>query len=235
MLRRNGFTLIELLVVIAIIAILAAILFPVFAKAREKARQATCQSNLKQIGLAIQMYSQDYDETCVPMETWFGFPVNNSMYYTWQMLIAPYTSGEKAGAWGVWQQQTPSCFQCPSANKQTDWIYTNYGIHYYLGTLGWPHNGPVCLSAVPRPAETFLVADSMYGYGSAAADPRAGFYYIAIVDESPTRTNVSARHNGMANMLYCDGHVKAIAYSATCQRYPDYYDYPPWNFRLTDN
>jgi len=65
--RRSGFTLIELLVVIAIIAILAAILFPVFAQAREKARQATCQSNLKQIGLAYLMYAQDYDELGAPM------------------------------------------------------------------------------------------------------------------------------------------------------------------------
>ena len=61
--RRRGFTLIELLVVIAIIAILAAILFPVFAQARDKARQAACQSNLKQLGNAVSMYLQDYDET----------------------------------------------------------------------------------------------------------------------------------------------------------------------------
>ena len=60
--NKRGFTLIELLVVIAIIAILAAILFPVFAQAREKARQASCQSNLKQIGIAFKMYVQDYDE-----------------------------------------------------------------------------------------------------------------------------------------------------------------------------
>ena len=64
--RRNGFTLIELLVVIAIIAILAAILFPVFGQAREKARQTACFNNLKQIGLAYQMYAQDYDEAIVP-------------------------------------------------------------------------------------------------------------------------------------------------------------------------
>jgi prepilin-type N-terminal cleavage/methylation domain-containing protein len=62
--KRTGFTLIELLVVIAIIAILAAILFPVFARARENARRASCQSNLKQIGLAVYQYTQDYDEKC---------------------------------------------------------------------------------------------------------------------------------------------------------------------------
>lgn len=63
--KRTGFTLIELLVVIAIIAILAAILFPVFARAREKARQSSCLSNQKQIGLAILMYNQDYDERVI--------------------------------------------------------------------------------------------------------------------------------------------------------------------------
>jgi len=70
---RRGFTLVELLVVIAIIAILAAILFPVFARAREAARSASCRSNLKQIGLAINMYRQDYDET-------MPFQVNGSLW-----------------------------------------------------------------------------------------------------------------------------------------------------------
>jgi prepilin-type N-terminal cleavage/methylation domain-containing protein len=69
--RNQAFTLIELLVVIAIIAILAAILFPVFAQAREKARQASCLSNAKQIGLAGQMYAQDYDEI-LPETGWQG-------------------------------------------------------------------------------------------------------------------------------------------------------------------
>ena len=73
--NRNAFTLIELLVVIAIIAILAAILFPVFAKAREKARQTSCASNLKQIGLAVMQYAQDNDENLAA--AWWGSPFDS--------------------------------------------------------------------------------------------------------------------------------------------------------------
>src|SRR5262249_28725078 len=81
--RRNGFTLIELLVVIAIIAILAAILFPVFAQAREKARQTTCTSNVKNLGLAVMMYAQDYDETYPPL--WYQ--ANDGH---WPNTVRPY-------------------------------------------------------------------------------------------------------------------------------------------------
>jgi prepilin-type N-terminal cleavage/methylation domain-containing protein/prepilin-type processing-associated H-X9-DG protein len=227
---RRGFTLIELLVVIAIIAILAAILFPVFAKAREKARQATCQSNLKQIGIGIAMYAQDYDEALVPMQVSFGYTINNSTYYVWEMLIAPYTTNEKAGAWGVWVTASPSVYQCPSANAQTSWPYSNYGISRYLAELGsGMHDTPALLSRVPYPAETFLVADSVY-----STDPRTGYYYIVPTGGGPVATNVAARHNDMANMLYCDGHVKSLTYSATCQSYPAYYSRAPWNLRLTE-
>src|SRR5712692_9762187 len=96
--KRNGFTLIELLVVIAIIAILAAILFPVFAQARDKARQATCLSNGKQIGLAQMMYAQDYDETFSPSRfqnggcTITGSAIGGSQ---WNMRILPYTKNEQ--------------------------------------------------------------------------------------------------------------------------------------------
>src|SRR5579871_2552501 len=85
---RHGFTLIELLVVIAIIAILAAILFPVFAKAREKARQTSCLSNQKQILLAWHMYAQDYDETVIPYSS---TGASGGYVYPWTLLIQPYS------------------------------------------------------------------------------------------------------------------------------------------------
>src|SRR3982751_4194193 len=107
---RHGFTLIELLVVIAIIAILAAILFPVFAQAREKARQIACLSNTKQIGLAVLMYSQDYDET-YPIAYWV--PVSAAGYGSvttatcgWAALLQPYI--KNAGT-----------FLCPSVTRVT--------------------------------------------------------------------------------------------------------------------
>src|SRR5215216_1764267 len=97
--KRRGFTLIELLVVIAIIAILAAILFPVFAQAREKARAASCLSNCKQIGTALYMYAQDYDEV---LPTWNyalagGFATWDLPQYYWDALLLPYVkSGNPA-------------------------------------------------------------------------------------------------------------------------------------------
>jgi len=109
---RRGFTLIELLVVIAIIAILAAILFPVFARAREKARQSSCLSNVKQIALGMLQYAQDYDERLVLAAMYYASP----NYYTWMYLLQPYVKNIQV-------------FTCPSASA-TGWDGTPT-----------PHNG----------------------------------------------------------------------------------------------
>src|SRR5262245_24277581 len=104
--RKDGFTLIELLVVIAIIALLAAILFPVFGRARENARRSTCQSNLKQMGLAIIQYSQDYDEYFPPyrqmccasalaIDPPYGGSPFQTTYWEWQQIVYPYHKGEQ--------------------------------------------------------------------------------------------------------------------------------------------
>ena len=105
---RRGFTLIELLVVIAIIAILAAILFPVFAKAREKARQTTCLSNLKQIALGFLMYAQDYDERMMTSYK-YCYPAGVQSLYWWGDMVQPYVKNYQL-------------LECPSYS----WSYTSY-------------------------------------------------------------------------------------------------------------
>lgn len=223
--KNRGFTLIELLVVIAIIAILAAILFPVFAKAREKARQATCTSNLKQIGNAITMYASDYDDLLVPLSV--DVNENNSTYYTWNVLILPYTSGEKMGAWGEWQTKTPSVYQCPSAAKQTSWPYSCYGINQYLTQIspGGFRTQPVAMSSIPHAAETYMVGDTYY-----VPDPTAAGWYIMWAYNGTN--NVSGRHNENSNMLFCDMHVKSVPRKATERL--DCCHKPPWNWSLDD-
>src|SRR5439155_18474586 len=114
---RKGFTLIELLVVIAIIAILAAILFPVFAQAREKARQATCASNLKQLGVAILMYAQDYDETFPPANYGLAGTTQNT---TWQFFVDPYVRANFPNNINNSNDQRISVYVCPDYSKTAD-------------------------------------------------------------------------------------------------------------------
>jgi prepilin-type N-terminal cleavage/methylation domain-containing protein len=131
--RRNGFTLIELLVVIAIIAILAAILFPVFAQAREKARQTMCLSNSRQMGLAVQMYTQDYDEV-LPTVRMMGTPGES-----WIVLIQPYVKNELL-------RRCPSD-NSPAWNDTQNPRMTSYGFNAYFDPFHPPHGSPTS----PRP------------------------------------------------------------------------------------
>jgi prepilin-type N-terminal cleavage/methylation domain-containing protein/prepilin-type processing-associated H-X9-DG protein len=161
---RAGFTLIELLVVIAIIAILAAILFPVFAQAREKARQTSCLSNEKQIGLGILMYAQDFDET-YPFSQRYDPSVGHIWGMSWAVVTQPY-----AKSYDVYRCPSDGPFNC-----QADWM--GVGISYAANidadyTGSWNVKGPMGMGGVPiwlypsktlaainRPADTIIIAE----------------------------------------------------------------------------
>ncbi|MFO8081900.1 MAG: DUF1559 domain-containing protein [Armatimonadota bacterium] len=179
---RRGFTLIELLVVIAIIAILAAILFPVFARAREKARQTSCLSNVKQIALALHMYAQDYDEV---LSTAQNSPEGQSTYY-WQDMIQPYIMNEQV-------------FTCPSSPRQP----IGYGWNYPHGPYRLDRGQTLALAEISYPAEFMLFGDSN--------PDRYRWLYCGPhwPDGIHDDTNmVATRHNEGANFGFADGHAK---------------------------
>jgi len=159
----KAFTLIELLVVIAIIAILAAILFPVFAKVREKARQTTCTSNMKQIGLAILQYQQDYDET-FPM---LHYNDSAGQEVRWYEEVGPYikngqkyaSTGRYSGAGGIWH--------CPSTAADQP---AGYGAHYDIFSEGQPYATPkvVALAAIDTPSDTITVVEKGQNDGNSS-------------------------------------------------------------------
>jgi prepilin-type N-terminal cleavage/methylation domain-containing protein/prepilin-type processing-associated H-X9-DG protein len=249
--RKSGFTLIELLVVIAIIAILAAILFPVFAQVREKARQTTCASNLSQIGLAVLQYSQDYDENypyCATTST-LAKAASNNWDQDWSILVQPYVrNGSNGKNWagststGVW-----TCPSFPTEGKSGLAEYAQYtpinDIFPFEGN--WPYTSwtaPTALNAVDRPAEKIMVFErGMNGpncFGSPATLGVVGsgnewFWtngnsvgsHLNFADPKDTDNLSGAvpcwtwqsgayypryRHNGYANFLFADGHVKAM-------------------------
>lgn len=178
---RVGFTLIELLVVIAIIAILAAILFPVFARAREKARQSACSSNLKQLGLAMMMYAQDYDES-----TPLGYSGLGWWTGTWKERVHPYVKNYQL-------------YQCPSQPLSLPpGGYGTYGINAYIGEAV----SSVTLAQVQRPAETFAIGEN--GDGDWVIEPNGAY----CSPPWPQPGWVQAHHNEGANFAYLDGHVK---------------------------
>lgn len=172
MMKKEGFTLIELLVVIAIIAILAAILFPVFAQAREKARSITCVSNEKQMGLALLQYLQDNDET-FPMLQYhnpgFGQPGNNlGWWIDWQTAIYPYVKNGVPGGngqGGIW-----TCPDFPLATTPSEYginwnLARDGGGTYEAGKPGFVQE-TITDAVIQTPADTIMVAEhGQAGYG----------------------------------------------------------------------
>ncbi len=225
--RRNGFTLIELLVVIAIIAILASILFPVFARARENARRSSCMSNLKQIGLGVMQYVQDNDEryplSSVPREgPWLSIPLSQEFIDTgevqWPQFIAPYT-------------KSMQIYRCPSAVVTIDdeGVYGQYGVNMALFLP--PSTNPVnqrsvSMAAVVSVATTYMMMDLGVYRANAANLTSPDMYGNYIPGTGPgSQTNLPAvtfassiskldtdykngRHFQGVNVAYADGHVK---------------------------
>ena len=210
-LRKKGFTLIELLVVIAIIAILAAILFPVFARARENARRASCQSNLKQIGIGIAQYTQDYDEKMpyiIPaVGVTSGQFVND--YLMWADGVQPYVKSTQIFSCPSNSNPNPAPPKAggtppPSNNCNFDYAPVVFNSVDGLWIEYYGVGAPTALSAINNPSETLSVGDrkpGSFGYGYAMTSTTGGGPYNNF--GSP-----SSIHLEGGNWLFADGHVK---------------------------
>jgi prepilin-type N-terminal cleavage/methylation domain-containing protein/prepilin-type processing-associated H-X9-DG protein len=194
---RKGFTLIELLVVIAIIAILASILFPVFARAREKARQTSCLSNIKQLVLGVNMYAQDYDEM-LPSNVYDG---NGSLAqddgdYTWRECIRPYVKNVQI-------------YQCPS-KKMTTTPYDgaaadfNENAGYAINVQHWASGSPTppYNESLGFMEDASAVVFLWEGTGGESVGIQSNTTGDVRSDEAATR------HNGGQNCGFVDGHAK---------------------------
>jgi prepilin-type N-terminal cleavage/methylation domain-containing protein/prepilin-type processing-associated H-X9-DG protein len=188
---KRGFTLIELLVVIAIIAILAAILFPVFAKAREKARQTSCLSNVKQIMIAALSYVQDYDEKFFTADntpcTYMcpdGVTVSSQPYMLWMYQVYPYCKNAQI-------------FSCP--DMATKWPTSSYS-----GNPGYGFNDGTCggaaLGTIISPSSTLALVDCTYYLADWDSDDSGG--------SADNHFPPNPAHNNGANVGFVDGHAK---------------------------
>ncbi len=203
---RTGFTLIELLVVIAIIAILAAILFPVFARAREKARQASCLSNVKQLALSALMYVQDYDERMIygRLPSWGSGPP----YFSFIQFINPYVKNSQV-------------FDCPSQSSKSAVTYN--------GSRSYPFNMLMfgqALATIKSPAETVMLGDGTVNTYNGVWDmynPSRGRRLDRVdgteyatwgsgTTQSWSQCNFCEGHNATGNVAFVDGHAKAMKY-----------------------
>jgi prepilin-type N-terminal cleavage/methylation domain-containing protein/prepilin-type processing-associated H-X9-DG protein len=201
----RGFTLIELLVVIAIIAILAAILFPVFARARIAAKKSACLSNMKQICLAWNMYTNDYDGACPPLVVW-------SPYLSWEEILYSYVKNY-------------AIFGCPGGDKvpksaaDISATATAYGPAAGYGWNATVFNYPdyflVTESDLEAPSDTVFVCDTVaYNWVSLPGPSALSVCWNETIYEvnGVNGTHPSDRH-GIVNVCFCDGHAGALPYN----------------------
>ena len=201
---RRGFTLIELLVVIAIIAILAAILFPVFARAREKARQTSCLSNCKQLGLGTMMYAQDYDEKYNYWTTGLGDASPSAQ--PWWVVIEPYVKNGQI-------------FVCPSKPSWGPYVnyHQSFSVPFFPGYGMNPnvqyYGGGLPLALIRFPASLVVLADSCHPMGEnwRFAWPEAPGGWNTTPSKCTNALTMNpdyARHNSGDNFVMADGHAK---------------------------
>jgi prepilin-type processing-associated H-X9-DG protein/prepilin-type N-terminal cleavage/methylation domain-containing protein len=200
---RKGFTLIKLLVVIAIIAILAAILFPVFARARENARRSSCQSNLKQIGLGIMQYTQDYDER-FPVEAMNATATFGP--FGWADALQPYI---KSTQLFKCPSDTQTFSENPTANGYTSYIY-NVALARANGGATAADRVGASLSQLENSVLTVSTFETN-GAGTATTNPptaRSSSRGGAATGTLSTAHFAAQRHLEGSNFLFADGHVK---------------------------
>jgi len=199
----SAFTLIELLVVIAIIAILAAILFPVFGRARENARRSSCQSNLKQMGIGVLQYLQDYDETFMIFHSDTNSDGNVQFGESaWSTVIQPYINNTQV-------------YQCPSEKTKGTGLYTgpDAGLDYtdYAFNIVLNNPTPRKESVLLAPTLTVLLFESPPQQARANGNGGnfGGACLLATFPGTAT-TGAAQRHLEGQNILFADGHVKFI-------------------------
>lgn len=209
---HRAFTLIELLVVIAIIAILAAILFPVFAQAREKARQAACLSNEKQMGLGLMQYTQDYDET-YPCHQYYE--AGTGKFYSWQTVVNPYVKSKDV-------------YKCPSNPLNETQVAgggTDYPISYVPNGAVMPNYSQgwvTTLSDINAPAGTVLALESRSPWAALGAwnvvydrPSSQAAYYPAGAPVPGPKQGAAHQHARHINIIFADGHAKATKFART--------------------